>query len=101
MDNLTRKTFFSSLLAAVGVGAAGAQSQPTAPRIPKPRNGECPLCGTMTAPGMNAHGQIHQLSPWDIEHGMRFKKLAAGVTNDESHVDCAHCRNVFVVFWEE
>lgn len=49
------------------------------PRIPRPKNGECPVCGTMAKP--------YHVSTGDEHFNM-------GLTNSR-RIDCEHCNTTF------
>ena len=79
---MNRRTWWTALLAACGVAKAQGASSWTIKRIvvrngkPKPRNGECPVCGTMMPEQFKLPKNI---APYGRQHC------------------CGWCRNVFFV----
>ena len=97
---MTRKWFLSLL----GIGAAGQtgistpanQKQgpwtdgliPGEYRKPKPRNGECPACGTMAGPYFPQPGRVLTVIP----------PINVPADPDSKIIRCAHCA---AAFWQD
>ena len=90
---MTRATFFSM----IGLGAAGQQMPepksiamitPGNAMPPKPRNGECPVCGTMAESFISSGFTNCHPAGW------KDLQICAG-PNTHRQVECARCRVVF------
>lgn len=97
--------FAPSLLAAqqnITVTCKGMDCQVTkaVPRIPRPRNGECPACGTM-APSLDYRADV-QLLPECKKPSTPDEKAVCEIAVDimtkrspSRRVDCEHCGCTF------
>lgn len=67
------------------------------PRIPKPKNGECPVCGVRAERWIAPVGPSRCLS---MEKGTTYEELCR-LSESVRMVACRHCNNIFRQFVEK
>jgi hypothetical protein len=94
---VTRATFLSLF----GLGAAG-QQMPEPKSIasgngvrPKPRNGECPCCGTQAPPFRPVPPPMCGDTMIILENGAMSSLCNKEFLPKRTQVECAHCRVIF------